>query len=368
MGAVPATATDRIVIIDRYISTEIARLFCLGLGLLILVFLGFSAARQLNLAAEGQLDLLTAARLIGLNTLMILDILLPSALFFSVLAALARLHRDVEVNALYAAGVSPLRILGAVLKLALVVALITGLFSIEGRPWAYRESYRLEARAAAQFGLRKIASGRFVTMGDSDYTFIADDLELDEGLHRGVFLQRSQGDGSRAEIIYAAAAALPTLNADEPFTAEFFDGYNYILDNREQLDVTLEFERLTVRLPATPAQERYRRRAETTAELARSERPKDIAEYQWRISIPLATVLLALIAVPLSRASPRQSRSRSFIAAIATYVGLFTVASVVRTWVEQGLLGPVPGLWSAYVVYALVLLFLVFGPRMGAPR
>ena len=102
-----------LLIIDRHISWEIIRPFCMGLGLLILVFIGFSAARQLSLAAEGQLDMLTAFKLIGLNTLITLEILLPSALFFSVLSAIGRLYRDSEMSALYAAGVSRARILEA---------------------------------------------------------------------------------------------------------------------------------------------------------------------------------------------------------------------------------------------------------------
>ena len=50
-----------------------------------------------------------AAPRVGLNTLVTLEILLPSAFFFSVLAAIGRLYRDSEMSALYAAGVSRAR-------------------------------------------------------------------------------------------------------------------------------------------------------------------------------------------------------------------------------------------------------------------
>ena len=99
----------RFLIIDRHISLEILRPFTMGLGLLVLVFIGFSAAQQLSAAAAGQLSMLTAFKLIGLNTLITLEILMPSAFFFSVLAAIGRLYRDSEMNALYAAGVSRAR-------------------------------------------------------------------------------------------------------------------------------------------------------------------------------------------------------------------------------------------------------------------
>jgi lipopolysaccharide export system permease protein len=352
------------LIIDRHISWEIVRPFCTGLGLLVLVFIGFSAARQLSLAAEGQLDMLTAFKLIGLNTLITLEILLPSAFFFSVLAAIGRLYKDSEMNALYAAGISRTRILEAVLKLALVIALITGFISIQGRPWAFRTSYALESEAAAQFDLTQMATGEFVNMDGSDYIFIAKDIDLELGLHKGVFLQKNHKDNERAEIIVAESASLPTLNPGQAMQAEFYNGYNYMLDNRGRQDMTLEFKELVVRLPNEEAQERYRRKAETTLNLAASSEPKDIAEYQWRISTPLATILLALIAVPLARSAPRESRFRNFSFALLVYIALFSMVSVLRTWIEQGKLGAMPGLWSAYLLQALLLVILVTQPRL----
>jgi len=352
------------LIIDRHISWEIMRPFATGLGLLVLIFIGFSAARQLALAAEGQLDMLTAFKLIGLNTLITMEILLPSAFFFSVLSAIGRLYKDSEMNALYAAGVSRARILEAVLKLALVVALITGFISIQGRPWAFRTSYALEAEAAAQFDLKQMATGEFVNLDGSDYVFIAKDIDLERGLHKGVFLQKSHNNNERSEIIVAESASLPTLNPGHATQAEFYNGYNYLLDNRERQDMTLKFKELVVRLANEEAQERYRRKAETTVKLANSSEPKDIAEYQWSITTPLATILLALIAVPLARSAPRESRFRNFSFALLVYIALFSMVSILRTWIEQGKLGAIPGLWSAYVLQAMLLVILVTQPRL----
>lgn len=356
------------MIIDRYISWEIIRPFCTGLGLLVLVFIGYSASRQLSLAAEGQLDMLTAFKLVGLNTLVTLEILLPSALFFSVLAAIGRLYRDAEMTALYAAGISRGRILESVFKLSFLVAVITGAISIEGRPWAYRESYRLEAQAAAEFDLKKMATGEFVSMEGSEYIFIAEDIDLEQGLHKGVFLQKKHRNGNLTEIIVAEAASLPVLNPGHSLTAEFYNGYNYLLDNRKHRDVTLEFKRMTIHLPNQEAQERYRRKAETTGNLGRSPHPKDAAEYQWRMTTPLATVLLALLAVPLGRSAPREPRFRNFFIALGVYIAVFSLTSIMRTWIEQSKLGVFPGLWGGYALVAILLLLLIYPPRLGRAR
>lgn len=352
------------MIIDRHISWQIIRPFCTGLGLLVLIFVGFSAAKQLSLAADGQLDMLTAFKLVGLNTVITLEILLPSAFFFSVLSAIGMLYRDSEMSAFYAAGVSRARILQAVFKLALVIALITGLTSIVGRPWAFRTSYALESQAAAQFDLKKMSAGEFLNMEGSDYTFMARDIDLELGLHKGVFLQKNHDKQGRVEIIVADSASMPTLNPGKALQATFYNGYNYLLDTREGRDVTLKFKEMVVQLPNEEAQERYRRKAATTLNLSRSKEPKDIAEYQWRITTPLATILLALIAVPLARSAPRESRFRNFAIALGVYIALFSMVSVLRTLIEQEKLGAMPGLWSAYAVQAFVLILLVTQPRL----
>lgn len=352
------------LIIDRHITSEIIRPFCLGLGLLVLIFVGYSAARQLSMAAEGQFGLLTALKLIGFNTLITLEILLPSAFFFSVLSAIGKLYRDSEMSALYAAGVSRARILGAVFKLAVVVAILTGLISIVGRPWAFATSYRLEAQAAAQYDLKKMTAGEFINVDGADYTFMAQGVDLERGVHKDVFLQKDHDANGRTEIIVAREAVMPTLNPGQALKATFYDGRNYLLDSRGRRDITLEFKELEVRLPNEEARESYRRKAATTRNLANSEAPKDIAEYQWRITTPLATLLLALIAVPLARSAPRESRFRNFAVALLVYIGLFALVSVLRTLMEQDKLPAMPGLWSAYALQALLLAYLVRYPRM----
>lgn len=352
------------MIIDRYISWEIIRPFATGLGLLILIFIGFSGARYLSLAAEGKFDTLTAFQLIGLNTLITLEILLPSALFFSVLAAIGRLYRDSEMYALYASGVSRARILESVLKFSLLVAVITGTISVQGRPWAFRTSYELEAEAAATFDIKRMAAGEFVHISGSDYVFFARGLDLERGLHEGIFLHKRHDKFGRTEIIIAESASLPMLHPGQLTQAEFYDGYNYLLDDRQRQDLTLGFGELIVRLPNEEAQEKYRRRAETTLNLSMSREPKDIAEYQWRITTPLATVLLALLAVPLARSAPRESRFRNFFIALTAYIALLSMLSVLRTWIEQERMGAFPGLWTAYAAAFVLLLFLVRRPRL----
>lgn len=53
---------------------------------------------------------------------------------------------------------------------------------------------------------------------------------------------------------------------------------------------------------------------------------------------------------------------RNVLIAVGIYIGLFVMTSVVRTAIEQGRLGELPGLWGAYALEAALLAILVSQP------
>jgi lipopolysaccharide export system permease protein len=144
---------------------------------------------------------------------------------------------------------------------------------------------------------------------------------------------------------------------------QLLDGYGYLLDRLGSQDITLRYKEMILHIPTEELDTSYRRKAEPTINLYNSEAPKDIAEFQWRVSTPLATLTLALLAVPLSRSAPREGRHRSFFLAILVYVGLFNMTSVARTWIEDGKVASFPGIWWVYVFPLALFVILMIAPR-----
>ncbi len=348
------------MLIDRYLTRQVVQPMLLGIGLFMLIFVGFTLAKQLEAAAEGIFDVSTALMMVGLSTIATLEVILPFALFFSILSVIGRLYQDGEIIALTAAGLSPLRMMRTVSVVALGTAVVVSLLSVYGRPWAYQQMYRLEARASFELDASRLAARNFVTIPEQDYVFIADDRDSAAGMHRSVFLHRLHDNGRFVEVVRADSAQLPRLDARERATTHFFDGHSYLIDLEQGRDVVTRFGEFRIVSEAIDAKQRsFRRKAAPTAELARSNQPREIAEYQWRLSTPLATFLLATLAVPLTRSQPRQSRLRPNLIAIGTYLLLFATIAVTRGQVETGRLPAVPGLWLAYLPPALLLLALL---------
>jgi len=348
------------LVLSRYITAEITKPMFLGITLLVIVFTGYTFAIKLSEAADGLIPLSVVARLIGLKSVISLEVLLPTTLYLSIIAALSRFHRDSEMAAINTAGVGEVRILRSVIILSVMIAVIVGAISIFARPWAYRQSYQIEADARAEFDIRKIEPGQFIELQGSKYVLFARQVDKDKGRLRDVFLQSEQG--KKIQLIFAQEAFLPPVRAGDRRSFEFVNGYSYLLDQLGSQDTTLKFKHMTVHIPTDKQDTKYRRRAEPSINLYRSDAPKDIAEFQWRLSTPLSTVLLSLLAVPLSRSAPRQSRYHSFVLAILVYVGLFNLTGVARTWVEDGKVQSFPGIWWIYLVPLLLFIGLMVAP------
>ena len=334
----------------------------LGIGLLVLIFAGYSAAVKMTEATSGLLQPSTVARLIFLNTLIALEVLLPTALYLSIVATLGRLYRDSEMAALNAAGIGEPRILAAIIKFSIIIALIVAVISIFGRPWAYQQSYQLEAEATAEFDINHIEPGQFLELQDNTYVLFAEGVDKERERLTGVFMQSDEP--GKSKVIYAQEASMPETEPGASRSVEFTNGYGYLLDRTGAKDVVLKFKSLVMHLQDDARTESRKRKAIPTAQLGRSDKPKEIAEYQWRLSTPVATLLLAMLAVPLSRSAPRENRYARFVVAILVYIALFNLASMARNWLEQGKVGALPGLWWVYVLAFIVFLTVFFWPKL----
>jgi lipopolysaccharide export system permease protein len=89
-----------------------------------------------------------------------------------------------------------------------------------------------------------------------------------------------------------------------------------------------------------------------------------IAERQWRLSVPISTVLLALLAVPLARSRPREGRYGRIAIGLLVFIIYFNLLSASKAWTEEAVISPALGLWwvhGSVVLFTLGLLGLQNG-------
>jgi lipopolysaccharide export system permease protein len=331
-------------LIDRYIAREIMLPFTVVILILVGLFASFSSARLLAGAITETLGLAALLKLVFLKTVIALEVLIPIALYISVIIGLGRLNKDHELNVMRASGISGKRIVLVVLVVAIPIGVISGILSAYVRPWAYGESYLLDAQAEADLNTNRFQAGRFYgseKTGRVIYVRSKDDT--DKQMHN-IFHFIKKPESSEIVIAKQAKQIQPTENEPRP-NILLSEGMVYRLANAVDIDDKIQFEKMTYFIDNDYVMN-YRRKAAATRTLWESDQPRDIAELQWRISRPLGAILLALIAVTFIRSTPRQDKTeRTYLLAALVFAAYYNFSGLAKTWVEQGVVGSIPGVW-----------------------
>ena len=354
------------MIIERYLFKELAGTLFAVTAVLFLIFVSSWFARLLGRVAAGSVQPDVIFLMLGLKSIDALMILLPLAFYLAVLLAFGRLYKDSEMTAMLACGVSLTRVTRLVFWMGAGFAVIVALVSLYLAPWARGERYQLQDEMSATTGLEAVAAGQFRELGDSDVVFYAERLSQDGKAMENVFIQGVRkgnlnlvvADRGRRIIEPGGAHYLLLENGHRyegvPGQADFriiqFASHKVLLQQPEpvlQVDET----------SAIP-----------TAALWASGKRHELAELQWRISMPIAAVLLALLAVYLSRTTPRQGRYAKFFLGILVYVIYSNLLGVAKTWVERGKLEPWVGVWWVHLLLLLVVIVFMIRHAGGWRR
>ncbi len=352
-------------ILDRYIFREIAQSWLAVTMVLLAILLTNQFARVLGDVAKGKLPKDAIFQIIGLTGLQYLTILVPIGLFLSIMLALGRLYRDSEMPAMMACRVGPIDIYRPLSWLLIPLTLAVGWLTMEVAPMALTEIERVGVEARRQADLASIEPGRFTSDSRAGTVVYAENV-VGNGIIEKVFLQRQTDTG--IEVVIAERGE--QVESDDPNTRFFVlhDGRRY-----EGVPGTADFRvmefaehGIPYRLPDIEDPE-LEPRAMHTADLLASGGTVEQAELHWRIGIPLATLILAVLAVPLSRSQPRQGRYGRLAIGLLVFIIYFNLLSAGKAWLEQEVVPIWIGLWWAHGLMLAVALGLL-GMQNGIHR
>jgi len=351
------------LIITRYLIREISLPLVTVTTILIIIFMSYNAAVYTADAAAGLLPASTVAHLTLLRSLIAIEVLLPAAFYLAVVISIGRMYSDNEMVALYATGFSERRVMRSVLWFSMSLAMVVASLSLVVRPWAYQKSYRIQAEAEAEFNLDKLEANQFYTAEKSGTVIFVERINRLQNRLEQVYFYRLDDEGVR--VINSRQAWQPVTDPFAPPVFKFIDGTSYQIDLSGKRDLTLKFKELTLLLDSDDQKlNRYRSKAASTLQLAESKKPADLAEFQWRLTTPVTTLLLGVLAVPLGRTPPRRGRYAKTVAAVLVFAIFYIFSIMARNWVEQGTVGAFPGVWWPDILLGLLVLTLVLRPTM----
>jgi lipopolysaccharide export system permease protein len=344
-----------LTVLDKMIIKELFQTVTAVLVVLVVIIVSRKFIKVLAQAIEGNIANDTVMTLLGLKIVVATTTFLPAALFMAVLMVLGRMYREQEMAAISSAGGSVFTIYRAIFMLVVPLSLAGMALSMLASPWAEAKTEQLMHQDKQNADIRGIAAGRFSEYSDGELIFYTENVD-DEGRMHKVFVQNKQGE--KAGVVNAEYGWLKTLPG----------GLYLVLENGERIqgvpgnkDFTIEaFKEYAVLIEKKVTILNLGREATTTENLWLSPELRDVAELQDRFSTPLGVILLAFLAVPLAKLSPRGGIYGSMLVAFGIYFVYGNLQRVNHSWVISGALPSWLGyFWVDALLLVLGLLMLM---------
>ena len=344
-------------ILNRYVIRELLMTWLAVLAVLSLVMLSSTLALLLGKAAEGELPKDMILPLLAVNSAKSFIMLMPLSLYLGVLLAFGRLYKDNEIAILNACGVGFRQLYKPLLWVVIPAAMMLSVMTLFVQPIIASKIQAMAAEIESRSEVAGIAPGRFNESRDSDTVLFVERQK--EGQMSNVFLQQRQDEGAAVET---AKRGFFITDEENRRYIVLEQGYRYEgLPGKADYRI-VEFERHGAFIAEkTQVESRVKRDMIPTDQLWQSDNPQHRAELQWRLSFPLATLVISALALPLSHTSPRKGRYSKLVPAILIYLVYSNLLGAAVVWVERGSVPQWLGLWWVHGVFAvLAALLLVY--------
>jgi LPS export ABC transporter permease LptG/LPS export ABC transporter permease LptF len=360
----------------RAILREISSSAVLGVTLFSFVLLlqRLGSGKLFELLVRASAPAATVGYLFLLVLPPVLTFTVPVGVLVGTLIVLSRMSSDGEITGLRAAGVPGWRILPPVLLVALFGLVVTAACSLWLTPAAIRETYAVLNRLLASQVTAEVRPRVFEEQFPDAILYVADVVPGPVVRWRRVFLadQRSTlggESGGLPRITLAREALAVTDPGRQRIQLSLIEGSTYEAGKDPAEYYFTYFPRGEQTLAVARSDEvRARAYSEMdTASLLREAKQSVEAriELHQRLALPLACLVLALLAVPLGVSSRKGGRSSAVVITVALaflyYMGLISLIGLAR----QGALPVEAAVWTPNAV--LAALAAVFNARMERP-
>lgn len=348
--------------LDRYLLKEIALPFAVSLGLLA-VLVTFGELLEISDSLSGlRLSPGDFAQAVLYSLPPLLGLLLPICTLFAVLLGVGRLASDREVVAMSALGWAPARLLRVPAALGVLLGLVCGAAMWWGEAWGIRGVQRVLARGAQAALSQNIQPGQFYEWSEG-LSFLArsrvghelrDVLLVDRrSEERPVVIAAQRGSlrpGEHTRDLVLELTAGSMLLAErgvESYRRVTFQRSRYRIDVGNLVEGRLA--NVTKAQSMTPSQ--LLAEAQTEERLRR--KALLIITYHRKLALPLATLIFALLAVPLAMQSRGSARAWGFLAGALLVAAYYYVGRGLELSARGGGVSPAVAAWTPNALGAL---------------
>ena len=366
------------MIINRYLNKEMMSTLAAVTLILMLVFLSQQTVRYLGYAASGKIASNILLPLLGFEIPYLLVLLLPLGLYLGMFLVYSRLYTDSEIFVLNASGYGLTRLIKATVPLTVTIAAMVMILALWVNPWLASQKDQLIAKGMAEENiLKSLMPGRFHVSADGRRVIYVESISQHRKQAENLFIAEEKKTipdspdkgltDQQNQVIISAMQGSPFY--DKSLNEHFVvatNGYRYEGIPGQNDYKIIQFKKYAVHIPdVTLESSRELQEGVPTARLWKQySKPTYAAELQWRCSLALSPLILALLVFPLTQVKPRQGRYLMAIPALLIYTIYINLLFVARHWVELGAISVYLGMWWVHGLF-LSIAFVLGRARLG---
>jgi lipopolysaccharide export system permease protein len=319
--------------------------------------------KVLGQAAGGKVASQDVVALIGFAALRYLPILLILTGFISVLLVVTRSYQDSEMVVWFASGLSLVRWIQPVLWFGLPIVLLTGLLSFVVTPWANRQSAEFRERFEKREDIAKVSPGKFQESSSADRIFFVEGVSGDATKVQNIFVSTMR-DG-KASLVVAKEGSIELDERGDKFLSmskgRRYDGAPNQTDFQMML---FEQYRVLVGRQSRALTGDQSAQSLSTFALLEDRNNFNRGELLWRTALPVMSLLLMLLAIPLGFVNPRGGRSANLLIALLLVMTYLNMINIFQATVVQGRLSLMAAWWPIHLL-AMLMMAMLFSWRLG---
>ena len=322
----------------------------------ILILSGIVVAQRgvvvFRLASKGIIPNDSILTILVFSLLKYLPILLTLTLFLTILLTLSRWFRDSEMMIWFSSGLGLTSFIRPILFFSLPIILLIGFLSLYLSPWATQKSEEYKAGLKNRDELATISPGSFKESKSKDRVFYVEGFGDLGSKVKNVFVQSEQ-NGKLGIIVSNEGSRVSTsTDKDEYIVLKKGKRYEVNHENNNFTEIKFDDYGFLVERKLPPIIDVNQVEAMPTALLLLTNGNREVAEFVWRVSLPISGIVLIILAIPLSFINPRSGRSVNIIIAIMIFAIYNNLMGVTQSYINLGKLNPYVG---GAIVHALII-------------
>jgi len=215
---------------------------------------------------------------------------------------------------------------------------------------------QIAAKIQSQAEIDMLLVGQFNRASKGDGVLFLEAANKDSKQIDNVFFQQHRNGRNHVDL---ANSTNSYYNEEGRRYMMMHGGTHYIGDAGEADFKIIKYRDYGIHIAKKQVKAHFSEKSKSITELWQSTIPKDQAELQWRFALPLATIIVAFMALPLSHTDPRSGRYAKLALALILYLVYSNFLGVAQTWIVQQKVPLWIGTWWVHLIAVIFTFYLL---------